>query len=256
MTLERPVFPPVDPARRRFLSQAAGVAVSCTVMAPVTIATAAAAAAPSLLTTTAAEDPRLLALGEQIEPLLTEYRACAERRRSARALAESLVPPLPPEMIDSHGIAHLGYCDYQCDVEGNILYREPRIIEAEALQGAIDRGNLYAPKRSKFGKRVDALLKAARDYEAKRAAAIERSEISEALLNVQHAASDLEVLAYKVREIEPITMAGVIIQARALTAHAEAELDSHGYNGKSGAVLGRELASAVLRIVGKPCAVT
>ncbi len=35
MTIERPMFPPRDPTRRRFLSQAAGVAVGGTVLARV-----------------------------------------------------------------------------------------------------------------------------------------------------------------------------------------------------------------------------
>jgi hypothetical protein len=47
MTIERPMFPPVDPTRRRFLSQAAGVAAGGTVLALATIPFASAAAAPA-----------------------------------------------------------------------------------------------------------------------------------------------------------------------------------------------------------------
>jgi hypothetical protein len=46
MTLARPMFPPVDSTRRRFLSQAAGVAAGGTVLALATISPALAAAAP------------------------------------------------------------------------------------------------------------------------------------------------------------------------------------------------------------------
>jgi hypothetical protein len=212
-------------------------------------ATAAAAAAPALLTVTPAEDSRLTEIGEQIDPALLAYRLCFQCRRSARALAESLAPPVPPELIESGGIAHVGHCDHQCDVEGKILHHEPQIIQSDLLQGAIDRGNLYAPKRTKFGKRIHALLKTARAYEAGRDAAIERSGITEAAAAVRHAACDLEILAYEVREIVPLTMAGVVIVARVLSAHAEAELDTGaGFNGRSGSVLGRELASAVRRL--------
>ena len=52
------------------------------------------------------------------------------------------------------------------------------------------------------------------------------------------------------REIEPVTMIGIMIQARALVANSEAELDAHGFEGRSGMVLGHELATAVLRIGG------
>lgn len=47
MTIERPMFPPVDSTRRRFLSQAAGVAAGGTVLALATIPPASAAAAPA-----------------------------------------------------------------------------------------------------------------------------------------------------------------------------------------------------------------
>lgn len=47
MTLARPMFPPVDPTRRHFLSQAAGVATGGAVLALATIPPAAATAAPA-----------------------------------------------------------------------------------------------------------------------------------------------------------------------------------------------------------------
>ena len=47
MTTERPMLPPVDPTRRRFLSQAAGVAAGGTVLALAAIPPTPAAAAPA-----------------------------------------------------------------------------------------------------------------------------------------------------------------------------------------------------------------
>jgi hypothetical protein len=47
MTLARPIFPPVDPTRRNFLSQAAGVAAGGTVLALTAIPPVSAAAAPA-----------------------------------------------------------------------------------------------------------------------------------------------------------------------------------------------------------------
>ena len=47
MTIERPMFPPRDPTRRRFLSQAAGVAVGGTVLARVATQPLPAVAAPA-----------------------------------------------------------------------------------------------------------------------------------------------------------------------------------------------------------------
>jgi hypothetical protein len=47
MTLARPMFPPVDPTRRRFLTQAAGVAAGGTVLALATVSPALGKAAPA-----------------------------------------------------------------------------------------------------------------------------------------------------------------------------------------------------------------
>src|ERR1700677_1544905 len=47
MTTERPMFPPVDSARRRFLTNAAGAAASGTVLSLATISPPRAAAAPN-----------------------------------------------------------------------------------------------------------------------------------------------------------------------------------------------------------------
>lgn len=47
MTLERPMFPPVDPTRRRFLSQSAGVAAGAAILATAAVPSTPAAAAPA-----------------------------------------------------------------------------------------------------------------------------------------------------------------------------------------------------------------
>ena len=61
MTIERPMFPPVDQARRRFLTQSAIAAAAIATVAP------ADAAMPS------SNDSELIALGAQFEPLLDKY---------------------------------------------------------------------------------------------------------------------------------------------------------------------------------------
>jgi hypothetical protein len=224
-------------------------------------ATAAAAAAPALLTLAPAEDGRLLELGRRIDPLLDAYRTAAAKKAAARALAEELCPPVPDGLVCKRG-------PYDCaeverDVEGNEIHPVPalyigengktygrmsrRILKADLLQDAIDRGNLYAPKRTKFGKMVHAQIKAAREYEANREAAIERSGISDATVDLHHAAYDIERLAYEVREIMPATMAGVVIQARALTAYAETEIELGHYKGRAGQLVGLALAQSVSR---------
>jgi hypothetical protein len=58
------------------------------------------------------------------------------------------------------------------------------------------------------------------------------------------------MLASKIRKVAPVTMAGVLIQARALAAHGESELDGGGFTGRAGSMLGPQLADALLRIAG------
>ena len=66
MTIERPMFPPVDPTRRRFLSQAAGVAAGGT-------AASAAAAPAGLADPVFGMDAEIIAAGKAFEPLLSKY---------------------------------------------------------------------------------------------------------------------------------------------------------------------------------------
>ncbi len=238
----------VDPGRRRFLSRFAGVAAGGSVLALTTMQPGVATTAPAPAAAIPQEDPALIALGERIEPALVEYRARAERHRSARALAESLVPQVPPEMIPEHSVTWLGYRNFQCDVEGKTLYHEKRIIEASLLEDAIEDGSLYAPKRTKAGKKVHSLIKTAREYEAARETAIERSGVQDAAAERDNSAFELERIARAVVDIDPLTMAGVLIQARALSAYAEAEIGPFHYRGKSGQIVGFALAQSLTRL--------
>lgn len=62
------------------------------------------------------------------------------------------------------------------------------------------------------------------------------------------AAYEIEKLAYEACEIEPQTLAGVIIQARALTAYTEVEIEVGHYRGRSGQLVGLALAQSLTRL--------
>jgi hypothetical protein len=110
------------------------------------------------------------------------------------------------------------------------------------------RGNLYCDRRTTFGKKVVRLIELAEKYEAERAAAIEQSGLREAMARHWEAAYEIEKLAYETVEIEPQTMAGALIQARALTAYAEAEIEVGHYRGRSGQLVGLALAQSIARL--------
>jgi hypothetical protein len=105
---------------------------------------------------------------------------------------------------------------------------------------------MYAPKRTKFGKRMRGLVEIAKKYEDERLAVIERSGLNDHLERVRLAALALQELAREVAEIEPLTMAGAAIQARALCAYAAAE---DGYDKCwSKLILGLPLAQSIARL--------
>ena len=62
------------------------------------------------------------------------------------------------------------------------------------------------------------------------------------------AADEIETMAYEACDIEPQTMAGVLIQARALTAYAEAEIEVGHYRGRAGQLVGLALAQSLTRL--------
>jgi hypothetical protein len=55
-------------------------------------------------------------------------------------------------------------------------------------------------------------------------------------------------LAYETVKIEPQTLAGVLIQARVLTAYAEVEIEVGHYRGRSGQLVGLALAQSLTRL--------
>jgi hypothetical protein len=250
---------PAEFNRRAILTGAATVAVAMP-------AAAAFASPPPVSAAAAPENANLLALGQQIDPLLSVYRAAAERKREARAMAEALCPSLPDELVvkPKDRLRWAGCAEREIDVEGKSVWppdytgadgktyaRFPReVLEGNLIKEAIARGNVYASRRTKRGKEVWKLIDISEKYEAGRKAAIERSGVLEAAHELRRSAVDIEMLAYELRKIEPATMIGTLIQARALVAHSEVELDSGGCVGRSGTVLGRELAASVLRIAG------
>ena len=72
-----------------------------------------------------------------------------------------------------------------------------RIFDSKSTKAAIERGNLYCNRRTKFGKQLAKLIETAERYEAERAAAIERSGLDDAKARHWEAAYEIEKLAYE-----------------------------------------------------------
>jgi hypothetical protein len=153
-----------------------------------------------------------------------------------------------------------GYSVSECDVEGKeILHdvfstdgttraRLPRqILNSEETRAAIARGTLICNRRTKFGKKLVRLIETAEKHETERAAAIERSGLDDAMTRQFEAAYEIEKLAFEAFEIEPRTVAGALIQARALNACADTELLIY-YRSRSAQLFGNALAQSLTRL--------
>jgi hypothetical protein len=212
-------------------------------------------AAAAIGATQPSEDANLIALGEQIDPLLAAYRKALAHHTEARALAEANCPQVPEELVVKGASMGWLHTEREQDVEGKDVWPlgvdgkacPPRkVLSSAAMKAAIERG--YCDGRTKSGKRLRTLIRTAERYEAEREAAIEHSGVRAAADELRWAATDIDVLAWKIRDFAPVTVAGVQIQARALVANAESELHGSGFAGSAGLTLGRQLADAVLRV--------
>jgi hypothetical protein len=229
---------PVTIGRRVFLGRTVAALAAATT-ANVT-AIAATGSAPAVV----AERPELVDAGRRLDALQAEWQAAQALRLEACTLAESLVPPVPDEIL-YRGAPMLGV-DHQYDVEGRQKHGEYSIYNSKDLQKAIDDGRLYAPKRTKFGKKMQGIIEIAKKYEAERAAVIDQCEIDVHIERCNIAAMRIQEIAREVAEIEPLTMIGASVQAHALCAWAEAH---DGYDkGWAQLVLGVPLARSIVRL--------
>lgn len=247
---ERPQLP-----RRAFLGRvAAALAIGTTANVGVIVARSAPIAPASVAIPTPAEDPALLALGDQLDPLLTAYREAKARQQDALSIFAQRCPVLPDVLVRTREdrITFAGCTERESDVFGRDVWPEGKPVRPprEILKAGLLRRHMEnLSPRSKHGKRVKSLIAVAEKYEAEREAAMEGSGFPDAYEATYHAATAIDVLAWKVRETLPVTMAGVLIHARTLAAHAESEKDGHMMTDRAGLTLGRPLAEAVLRVM-------
>jgi hypothetical protein len=191
------------------------------------------------------ERPELMEAGRRLDVLQAEWQTANALRLQARARAESLMPPVPEELLqDSYDWRF--WTDRQCDVEGVPMNDRPRIIDASRLGAALESGDIVAAPRTKVGKQIRSLIKAAKKYQAETAAVVEQSGIREHTERVYLASMALQDLAWEVAKIEPLTLVGASIQARVLCAYVDAE-DRHDKHSAT-MVLGLPLARSIARL--------
>lgn len=213
-----------------------------------------------------AESPKLLALGAELEEKLDDYRAAAARLADARATAAALWPEPAAGIVavaSERAGRYQGCYEEEIDVEGNQWpaigagggkgATLPRFIAVSgALTMLLDdvRANTGAWPVGFERDLVDRIAEAEK-YECACSDAAEISDIEQVKQLAEARADDLRDLAHQVRKHPPRTIAGVMVQARALAAYADTEHDGFARApSEAASILGRGLADAVLRVAG------
>ncbi|MCK1507198.1 hypothetical protein [Bradyrhizobium sp. 18] len=241
---------PITIARRGFLGRAAAVLAGASVATPVALTGALAAAE---------EHPLLIQAGRRLEGLVETYQAATARLAQATALARSLVPDVPEEIV---AYSHFwGGCTYEVrDVDDKPLssgvvvdadgktwpVRPKKIIDSTGLRNLIKAGRIQCDGRTSFGKAVKRKIALAEQYENERARALERSGLPEAREAAFFASMAIDDLTREVTAIEPKTQAGAVVLARVLVAYVAIEDGSNRHHGAM--ILGKRLAEAIARL--------
>ncbi|UEM13669.1 hypothetical protein J4G43_004935 [Bradyrhizobium barranii subsp. barranii] len=243
---------PIAIGRRSFLGRAAAVLAGASATTPVMLT--AALAAPE-------EDPLLVDAGRRLGGLVDAFAAAQAKLAEAKALARSLVPDVPEEIVCYSSTFWAG-CSYELrDVDDSPLpggfvvdsdgysraARPKKIIDSTSLKNLIKDGVIHCDGRTSFGKAVKRKIALAERYESDRAAAIERSGLPEAYEAAFFASQAIDDLAREVAAIEPKTSAGVAVLARVLCAYVETE-EYSGNRHHGAMILGKPLAEAVARL--------
>ncbi|MET4449730.1 hypothetical protein ABIB75_008044 [Bradyrhizobium sp. GM2.2] len=202
------------------------------------------------------------------------YRAAVARLEQARAPAAEQWPEPPPSVVITSAADRRAFegCFEQAEgFEGQPLYRT--IVDANGTvhpDGAWL--NLLKPDRLRIalavvrgdterwgGKRarqrlegdLTARIVAAERYGAQCARAIEVSGVEAAKDAAHIEAKKIHYLLYRIRQHAPLTVSGMLILARGMMLFEKVQKSNYCGGGQGrGLLLGRELASAVLRVAG------
>ena len=227
-------------SRRTFLRRASVIAPA--IVIPAAASMPALAAGP-------AECPHLLAWGEKIEALATEFIAARANRKQAVALYHSL-RPVPEELVVTQDDWRLfGFCGREeRDWLGAGVYpvsERRHIFSLNELESLLDD---YAP-RSKRARIVRRKIEVARAYEETKEPAEEASGVWAAQKAFRDAQSALEDAMRALEKLTPRTMDGVVVKAGAMLAYAKTSPETYGRTWVS-LIYGNDLAADVVRLTG------
>lgn len=231
-----------------------GVPVIAAAMPSVVAAAASPAISPPFVVR---EYAAVLAIGDQIGPLVASYRAADAARLDARAWAEKLSPPIPPELLLPPGHPWRACGDEVRDAEGNRPEPETYLADdgkrygrmpVKVFNSKITRAYLQEHGLKHEGPRLRRLIARAEKYERQRLSAIQVSGIRAAVDRLEAVRWKINNLAHEAAELNPRTWAGVAIFARLAILPDELGDDVMGWKHAMRVLLTTALARAVLTV--------
>ena len=184
------------------------------------------------------ENPRLLAIGEELDSLLNRHAAADAALQASEELALATCPSVPESMKPDADHPHFrGSVRVDLDIEVNALgdpvgpfhtiRGQQHPIGTVASSRAIEKiiACAYEPEAAR--EQMRAHLAIARTYEAEREAALLSAGLPQAVAELNAAARAVWNLIEDTRQLPASGRAGVLIKARVLKAAASV-WDQHG----------------------------
>lgn len=198
--------------RRAFLAGLTAAVATPTVVAPV-----AAAQVPTLQ-----EVPEIIEIGQRLHGLLEAARAAEARKAEARAIYESSKPAVPKQLVVGRG-EHpwRDTTEDEVDVDNQMIpdngrFPARRIYRSRNLKAFLVRwGDDLQPDDAK---RLRKLARIARRHERADAEALALSGYMDRKAGLRQANEALDEQVDRLLELEPVTMAGLVVYARAISA--------------------------------------
>lgn len=232
-------------SRRLFLRQS--VAATATITA---------VAAPVIAEAAQQEHSELLHMREVLPAAIAEFDAATCQREAARKAYAAIAPIVPDELILPRGVAPAGgwVSESERDCEGNTVWPEPqpplntqypprRIYSADAINRSRKCEEGPAASREHWTARRDR----AAAYEAACEAARRTAGVDTALGRHYDAEDALRELAAKAKDIEPLSLTGLVIKAEVLMAYAACGTEAH----RTALWLGETLPHQIVALFGR-----
>jgi len=223
-------------ARRAFLAGLTATVAAPAVATPV----AAATVAPSIQ-----EVPEILEIGQRLPGLLEAVLAAEARKVEARAVFERTKPSIPKQLIVPEHWHERDISEDERDIENvmvphNGRFPARRIYVWRSMKARMIVHNVSPD--SDEGKHLRKLVRIARRHERASDAALAASGYPERKEDLERANAALDEQVDRLLEREPVTMAGLVVYARAISACR----DTSGLDKAD--QLGEVLADALLRM--------